>query len=251
MATYILKKDFPNNKSPLVCGFFIYTTLSFVYSYDSFNLTPMLTQQELSEIYKNFDDGKIVNLAKFESKKLTQEAILILKNEISSRNLNANLINWIDHERNFYIGSELEILKAKIKTSKCSNCKILKNDIKGFYIHNCSLTHNPKEANLIFCETCGNKMRIKNYVLSGTFGWFSTKGIIKVPFYFFGELADSLFRKKQSEKIINEFVFENTGTIRMNGTDNISKIIELHNENQLNAKTKEYDPFFELLMNYF
>ena len=207
----------------------------------------MLTQQELTEIYKKFDDVKLINLAKFESKKLTETAIPVLKNEISTRNLDKNLIDWISLERNFYKGSELRILKAKIKKSKCSNCKILKDDIKGFYIHNCSLTHDPKEANLIFCEKCGKKIRKKNYIISATFGWISTKGIIKVPFYFLGEIIDSLFRKKQSEKIINDFIFENTGLIRMNGIENISKIVEVHNENQLGVKRTDEEYFFEFI----
>lgn len=207
----------------------------------------MLTQQELSEIYKNFDNEKIINLARYESKKLTDVAIPVLKNEISKRQLDKKLIDWVNLERNFFKGSELEILKAKIKYSKCSSCKIKKNNIKGFYIHNCSLTHNPKEANLILCEECGKKFRNKNYLISATVGWISTKGFIKVPFYFLGELFDIPFRKKQSERIFKEFIFENTGLIRYLGTDKIEEITEKHNDYQLNLEITEDFLFFEFI----
>lgn len=207
----------------------------------------MLTPQELSEIYKDFDNEKIINLARFESKKLTDTAIPILKNEISKRQLDQKLIDWINLERNFFKGSELEILKTKIKHSKCSNCKIKNNNIKGFYIHNCSLTHNPREANLILCEECGKKFRNKNYIISATLGWVSPKGFIKVPFYFLEELFDIPFRKKQSERILNEFIFENTGSIRHLGIDKIEQITEEHNNYQLSLKETTDLLFFEFM----
>lgn len=207
----------------------------------------MLTQQEYLEIYKNSDSEKLLNLARFDSKKLTESAVIALKNEILKRQLGTKLIDWINLERNFFKGSELEILKTKIKYSRCSNCKIKKNNIKGFYIHNWSLTYNPKEANLILCEECGKKFRNKNYLISATWGWISPKGFIKVPFYFLGEVFNIPLRKKQSEKILKEFIFENTGSIRHLGIDKIETIVELHNNHQLSLERTDDFLFLEFL----
>ncbi|AZA61338.1 hypothetical protein [Chryseobacterium indoltheticum] len=207
----------------------------------------MLTQQEYLKIYNNSDSEKLLNLARFDSKKLTEPAIIALKGEILKRQLGTKLIDWINAERNFFKGFELEILKTKIKYYKCSNCKIKKNNIKGFYIHNCSLTHNPKEANLLLCEECGKKFRNKNYIISATWGWLSSKGFINVPFYFLNEVFNIPFRKKQSEKIFKEFIFENTGLIRHLGIDKIEKIVELHNNHQLSLEIKEDFLFLEFL----
>jgi hypothetical protein len=207
----------------------------------------MLTKEELTEIYKKFDDEKIINLAKFESKKLTDLAAPVLIKEISDRNLGNKLIDWINLERNFFKGVELEIVKSRIKNSTCPNCKTRKNDIQGFFIHNCSLTHNPPDANLILCKNCGIKIRKKNYQISATFGWLSRTGFIKVPFYFLGELFDYFRRTKQSENILEEFIFENTGKIRSLKTDDLTRIIKTHNNRQLGSKRSDDMFYFELI----
>lgn len=207
----------------------------------------MLTQKELSKIYSDFDDDKIVELATYESKKLTEIAVPILIDEITKRNLGKDLLDWVNMERNFFKGAELEILKSKIKNSRCSDCKNLKNDVKGFFIHNCSLTHNPSESKLILCEKCGKKIRRKNYIISATFGWLSLRSFINVPIYFLGEIFYSFTRKKQSRKIIEEFIFENTGLIRKIGIDKISEATKQHNNYQLSLKRDRRDYIFELL----
>ena len=80
----------------------------------------MLTQQEYLKIYNNSDSEKLLNLARFDSKKLTEPAIIALKGEILKRQLGTKLIDWINAERNFFKGFELEILKTKIKYYKNS-----------------------------------------------------------------------------------------------------------------------------------
>ena len=47
----------------------------------------MFTKAELSEIYRKFDDNKIVQIATSESKGLREEAVPILELEIARRNL--------------------------------------------------------------------------------------------------------------------------------------------------------------------
>ncbi|WP_312418320.1 hypothetical protein [Epilithonimonas sp.] len=205
----------------------------------------MLTQKELLKIYSGFNDDEIVVLATYESKKLTEIAVPILIDELTKRNLGKDLLDWVNMERNFFKGTELEVLKSKIKNSICSDCKTLKNDVRGFFIHHCSLTHNPSEAKLILCESCGKKLRRKNYIISATFGWLSLRSFIKVPLYFLGEIFYSFARKTQSRKIIEEFIFENTGLIRKLGIDRINEVITTNNRYQLSLKRDNRDYIFE------
>lgn len=207
----------------------------------------MLTKEELSEVYKTFDDGKIIGLAKFESKKLTETAIPVLINEIKRRGFDEDLINWINMERNYFKGSELEILKSKIKHSKCVSCNTKKNDIKGFHIHHCAIVMDPDEMNLILCESCGKMNRIRNYKISATLGWISKTSIVNVPFYFINEIFRSFSREKQSNKIVENFIFQNTGSIRKNGFDNIETIIGRYNNYEMKAKKSDKDYIFHLI----
>lgn len=61
----------------------------------------------------------------------------------------------------------------------------------------------------------------------------ATLGIINVPSYFINELIASFSRQKTSERIINEFIFQNTGSIRKHGNDEIQKLITKHNIQQV------------------
>ena len=192
----------------------------------------MLTTQELSESYKNFNDQKIVSLAMNESKSLREEAIPILENEIRRRNLDENLLKWIKLERNFFEGSELQNLKHLIKNSECSECGKKFNNIQGFHIHYLSALDSSFDSNVIICETCGKKLRKKSYLKTATLGFLSFRGIVNVPLYFIGELIASFSRKKTSEKIIDEFIFVNTGLIREYGNERIQDLIAQNNIQQ-------------------
>ena len=77
----------------------------------------------------------------------------------------------------------------------------------------------------------------KSYIKTATLGFLSFRGIINVPFYFIGELIASFSRKKRSEKIIEEFIFQNTGLIREYGNEKVYELIGHHNIQQ--AKQNE------------
>ena len=194
----------------------------------------MLTTKELTETYKNFNDQKIVKLAMNESKSLREDAIPILEDEIIRRNLDKKLLDWIKLERNFFRGAELQNLKNIIKLSECVECGTKKSHIKGFNIHHISALDTTFDANLIICEKCGKKMRNKSYLTTLTFGWLSIRSIFTVPFYFINELFSSFSREKMSEKIIDEFIFENTGLIREYGLERITDLIFQSNKIQVN-----------------
>ncbi|MDV3507114.1 hypothetical protein CMU89_07690 [Elizabethkingia anophelis] len=61
----------------------------------------------------------------------------------------------------------------------------------------------------------------------------ATLRIINVPSYFIMELIASFSRQKTSERIINEFIFQNTGSIRKHGNDEVQKLITKHNIQQV------------------
>ena len=192
----------------------------------------MLTKEELTEIYKKFNDKKIVNLAMNESKSLREDAIPILENEITKRNLDNKLLDWVKLERNFFKGLELQNLKQLIKNSECSECGKKFNNTQGFNIHYLSALDSSFNSEIIVCESCGKKLRKKSYLKTATLGLLSFRGIISVPFYFIGELIASFSREKRSEKIIDEFIFQNTGLIREYGDENVYELIAHHNVQQ-------------------
>ena len=207
----------------------------------------MRTQQELSDAYKKFDDERIIKIAEFESKSLREIAIPILENEIKSRSLSAELLEWIKLERNFFKNSELKMLKSKIKNSTCSHCGKKNKSILGFHIHHCSVWNHPKEMNLIICESCGKKLRTKNYKISATIGWASKTGFIQVPYYFIHEAIDHFRADQINNKIIENFIFEHTGIIRRKGIDAIEKIIQRYNADQMLPKKPTITSIYDFI----
>lgn len=195
----------------------------------------MLTKEELAEVYKKFDEDKIVRLAMDECKSLREDVALILEQEIVRRNLGDKLLEWIKLERNFFKGAELESLKAAIKNSKCTECGEKGSDIKGFNIHYYSFLDSNFDARIIVCENCGKKLRKKSYIKTATLGWISFSGMISVPLYFIGEVISSFGRKKTSEEIIDSFIFENTGLIREYGVEKITDLIYTSNLAQMKS----------------
>ena len=192
----------------------------------------MLTKEELTQAYESFNDQKIVNLAMNESKSLREDAIPILENEIIQRNLDAKLLHWIKLERNFFKGAELQNLKQVIKNSECSECGKKFNNTQGFNIHYISALDSSFDSEIIVCESCGSQLRKKSYLKTATLGFLSFRGIINVPFYFIGELVRSFSRKHRSEKIIENFIFQNTGLIREYGVENVHELIAHYNIQQ-------------------
>ncbi|OBS14046.1 hypothetical protein ATE49_01445 [Elizabethkingia miricola] len=68
---------------------------------------------------------------------------------------------------------------------------------------------------------------------SGQYIKTANLGIINVQSYFIMELIASFSRQKTSERIINEFIFQNTGSIRKHGNAEIQKLIAKYNIQQI------------------
>ena len=82
----------------------------------------MRTVEEIRANYKKLTDSKIEDLAKNESRSLRREILSVLKDEIIERNLDPNLITWVDAENNLLTELEKKNLKEKIKHLPCPAC---------------------------------------------------------------------------------------------------------------------------------
>ena len=95
----------------------------------------MYNIEEIRENYKGFSDSKIENIAKKESKGLRKEVVEILKEEIEKRNLDKNLISWVETETKTFDGIERESLIKKIQHLNCPKCSEKKDRLYGFEIN--------------------------------------------------------------------------------------------------------------------
>ena len=66
----------------------------------------MFSVEEIRENYKRLSNAEIEKLAREESKTLRREVLSVLKDEIKLRNLNVDLISWVDAETNTFTGVE-------------------------------------------------------------------------------------------------------------------------------------------------
>ncbi|WP_040252177.1 hypothetical protein [Psychroserpens mesophilus] len=191
--------------------------------------------KDIRENYKGFDDSKIENIAKNESKRLRKEVLEILKSEIEKRNLDQRLITWVDAETNTLTDFERKTLTDKILNLNCPNCGNKYNKLSGqklttiisFIIYS---SKNTKKR--ILCDSCAKKNRIESLLTTGILGWWSLKGLIVTPYTIINEIINISFHKEKiSDGIINEFLEQNNGMIRLHGMDNknLSDLILWHN----------------------
>lgn len=201
----------------------------------------MLTKEELAQSYQTFSDAKIIQLAKQESGKLRPEAAEILREEILRRNLDKNLLEWIALETHFFTASEINLLKEKIKSSKCTRCQGT-DEVSGFHLHYLSLFGTSFNADLIFCKTCQKSLKKKALIKSLTLGWISTN-LFRVPIFIIEKIFSVFSKNNENEKIINDFLTKNTGFIRKYGFEEIEKLITIHNAKQLRENNKTLSEF--------
>lgn len=201
----------------------------------------MLTKEELAQSYQTFSDAKIIQLAKQESGKLRLEAAEILREEILRRNLDKNLLEWIALETHFFTASEINLLKEKIKSSKCTRCQVI-DEVSGFHLHYLSLFGTSFNADLIFCKTCQKSLKKKALIKSLTLGWISTN-LFRVPIFIIEKILSVFSKNNENEKIINDFLTKNTGFIRKCGFEEIEKFIAIHNAKQLRENNETLSDF--------
>ena len=198
----------------------------------------MYSVDEIKENYKDFSDSKIENIAKKESKGLRKEVLGILKAEIEKRNLDKNLISWVETETKTFEGIERESLKTKIQNLNCRKCSEKKDRIYGFEINqivSVLLFANDTRNEKILCLSCGKKAKFKAILITFFAGWWSRRGIFLTPFTVIKDSFNFFFIEKISDRIINRLIDENTGHFRRKGIENgiLNRLIKRRNEKDI------------------
>ena len=198
----------------------------------------MYSVEEIRENYKGFSDSKIENIAKKESKGLRKDVLGILREEIEKRNLDKNLISWVETETKTYDGIERDSLVKKIQNLNCPKCAEKKDRLYGFEINqvvSVLLFANDTRNEKILCLSCGKKAKLKAIFITFFAGWWSRRGILLTPWIVIKDSFNFLFINKISDKIINRLIDENTGHFRRKGTENgtLNRLIKIRNEKEI------------------
>lgn len=191
--------------------------------------------EEIRENYKGFSDSKIENIAKNESKRLRKDVLGILKDEIEKRNLDKNLINWVETETKTFDGIERKSLINKIQNLNCPKCSEKKDRLYGFEINqivSVLIFTNDTRNEKILCLSCGKKEKFKTIVITLFAGWWSRRGVLLTPFTVIKDSFNFLFIEKISDRIIDRLIDENTGYFRRKGIENavLNQLIKQINE---------------------
>lgn len=152
----------------------------------------MISIHEIEKNYSSYPTDKILKIAKFESKGLTDGAAMILKKEIIKRNLDPELLEWIEATRRIISGNEQIILHDKIFKSKCTKCN-LNSSLSGIRITTeiSYLIDNMSETfEYILCNACADIIKKESLLQTLTLGWWSVPGFISTPFVLTGKLRN-------------------------------------------------------------
>lgn len=198
----------------------------------------MYSVEEIKKTYEGFSDSKIEIIAKNESKGLRTEVLGILREEIEKRNLDKNLISWVDTETKTFDGFERDTLVKKIENLTCPKCSEKKDRLYGFEMKQVvSFIFVAKETRYekILCLRCGKKAKLKSILITLVSGWWSIHGIFLTPWTVISESINFLSIDKTSDRIINGLIDENTGHLRRKGTENetLNRLVKNRNEGEV------------------
>lgn len=189
----------------------------------------MWTVEEIKKNYSKFDDWKIKELA-LNPKGLRKEIVPILNEEIKKRNLDIELIKWVNYETKTFEGLEKKNLIENIIKSKCSLC-LENSNLRGYKFNtiiSALVVITDKTENLIICNDCAKSKRLNSMSKTFFLGWWSKRGIISTPFTLISDLIKILRKESESKEIIDEFIENNTGVLRIS--------LEQNNLNEVLAK---------------
>jgi len=185
----------------------------------------MFTTEEIRNNYKTLSDSKIEKIALYESKKLKKEFIDVLRGEIKERNLSPNLLSWVDAETDTFKPNEIESLKRNISVLMCPKCSMKTNKLYGFELNKImSFLIFTKETNqnMILCKSCGYKEKVNWLFTTFLFGWWSLNGILTTLNIIVRDSINFMYLNKISNRVLDKIIKENTGHLRINGTDDVS-----------------------------
>jgi hypothetical protein len=201
----------------------------------------MFSVEDIRENYKRFPDAKIENIARNESKGLRKEVLSVLKDEIIRRQLNLSLISWIDAETKSFEGLERKNLIQKIQYQHCPKC-LEKTKLFGFETHTVKsflIGTSSSRDEQILCASCGKTAKLNAIVITFFAGWWSGKGFLLTPFTILKDALNFLFIDKISDRILNTFVDDRTGSFRRYGTDDsvLTRLIQWKNNSDDNSSS--------------
>jgi hypothetical protein len=194
----------------------------------------MYSIEEIRDNYKRFPDSKIKNIARNESKGLRKEVLGILKTEIQKRNLDEQLITWVDAETNTLTEFEKQSLIIKIENLKCPNCGQKKSKLSGQEFNtvvSLIIFCNDLTQIRILCDYCGRNKKLKSMLITFFAGWWSRSGVLNTPYTIIKDTINLFYKKKINDRIITDFIEQNNGMFRLHGTDeeNLFNLISSHN----------------------
>jgi len=194
----------------------------------------MFSVEEIRENYKRLSNAEIEKLAREESKTLRREVLSVLKDEIKLRNLNVDLISWVDAETNTFTGVEKTTLIRKIEKLPCPNCGDKKTTLSGHTyttIISVLIGYKQKDHKKILCHRCGRNEKITAFFKTFLFGWWSRTGLFLTPYILLKSPFSSFFKEKQHQLVFDDFLHKNNGTLRLQGTENgvLEEIIKKYN----------------------
>lgn len=193
----------------------------------------MWNAEEIRERYKVFDDSKIRELASNPTG-LRKDIIPILKEEIQRRNLGVEIIAFVDNEIDYFKGVARQGLIREIKKSVCSGCS-QKAPLKGYRfttVVSFLLISNTKTVSRIICSNCASTKRIQSMTKTFFLGWWSKKGILATPFALVSDTIKIFKAESENDKVYNEFIDNNTGSLRtaLKSNGGINGVLERFNK---------------------
>ena len=194
----------------------------------------MLNFENIKEYYRKIDKHSLLELAK-NPKGVRPELVSVLIDTLKERNIGIDYIDSIKLGTNYFLNKERESLFQKIKETECTQCKISKN-VNGYSFRTITsfvLTTNEFYEKKTICKRCALIKELRSFTITLLFGWWSKRGLIWTPITLLCKLGNIFIRKSICRDIINDFIDQNTLTLRRHGT----------NEKELTSRIKEYNGF--------
>ncbi len=193
----------------------------------------MIPIEDIRKNYEKYDDATILKIIR-SAKDLRTEVVSVLNDEIRKRNLDVNLIEFVKDETNFYEGAERELLVREIRNTVCTNCNY-ESELHGYTFNTLMsfiLECNHEQKAQIICTSCAKKLRLKSMLTTLALGWWSRYGLFATPATLISDLIEMARKEKYSDRLINNFIDNHTGSIRRvkKGNGEISIIIRKFNQ---------------------
>jgi thymidine kinase len=192
----------------------------------------MIPIDDIRKNYEKYDDATILKIISG-AKGLRKEVVTLLNDEIKKRNLDIGLIEFVAIETNFYEGDERTHLINEIKNSVCTHCNN-ESELYGYTfntIRSYLIWYDHEQKLQIICSTCAKSLRLKSMLITLALGWWSRPGLFGTPATLISDLIEIFRKEKYSQRVIDHFIDENTGSIRRmeKGKGSLSTIIKRFN----------------------